>query len=572
MRASIGAVAASVCLAAQTRAQDTTTAKSVVCSGQRIDTVKVFSAERAVAGVLKLPLVSQIARVYHVTTRDRVIRSFMLLTEGDACDELRRAESERILRAQPFLAEATVQTVSGPMSGVTLIVKTVDEASLVIGGQLQAGVPPVRAVKLGNSNVDGSAIYLAGLWQDGGIGYRDGFGARFIDGQFLGKPSIFEASGERHPLGEEWLVGAAQPFLTDLQRVAWRARACASIEFVGFPGLNPYDPALRLDRRYYDIGGIVRIGPPGRLSLFGASVSSDDERPSTQPVLISDAGLVRDTTALLMNRYQPHHMARLNVLWGVRDLLFVSVQGFDALYATQDLPVGFQFGTMFGRTLSVLGSKDDDIFMASDLYAGVGGEQGAARLEVRAEGRRANATAQWDGLLTSGRASQLIKFAPNQALIASLDWSGGWRSRVPFNLPLGAYDGGVEGFANSPAFGGRRAAARLEQRWAFGRIGNAATGVALFVDAGRVWVGDVPYGVTTPVRGAVGISLLGALPRQSHRTWRVDVTYAQPSVGAPRRIQLSLSGEDHTRAFLVEPRDVERTRERTVPSSIFHWP
>src|SRR5207247_851988 len=146
---------------------------------------------------------------------------------------------------------------------------------------------------------------------------------------------------------------------------AWRVRSGASDDYLHFPADENTDHALHVDRRYYDVGGIVRLGPPGRLSLFGASFSSNDERPATDPVLITESGLQPDSSAALRNRYQPHRMARVNMLWGVRDIGFVRVRGFDALAANQDLPIGFQLGTMFGRSLSVLGSRDDDIFMAA---------------------------------------------------------------------------------------------------------------------------------------------------------------------------------------------------------------
>ncbi len=153
-----------------------TTAVSVACAGQRLDSIVVRSAQRTVNGVLRLPVVAEVAQLYHVTTRDHVIRDYLLLSPGDSCEELRRAESERILRAQPFIAEASIQTIAGAEGGVVLVVQTVDEAPLVLTGQFIARDPPFRAIKVGDSNVDGQAVYLAGSWQDGTRGYRDGFG------------------------------------------------------------------------------------------------------------------------------------------------------------------------------------------------------------------------------------------------------------------------------------------------------------------------------------------------------------------------------------------------------------
>jgi hypothetical protein len=77
--------------------------------------------------------------------------------------------------------------------------------------------------------------------------------------------------------------------------------------------------------------------------------------------------------------------------------------------------------------------------------------------------------------------------------------------------------------------------------------------------------------VTTPWRGAVGVSLLAALPPRSRRLWRLD--FAMPVGGDPRgQFELRLSNNDRTRVFWNEPRDVTYGRERTTPGSLFTWP
>jgi hypothetical protein len=301
-------------------------------------------------------------------------------------------------------------------------------------------------------------------------------------------------------------------------------------------------------------------------------VSSDDEQVIGEPVLMTDTGVVPDTGSALIGRFGAYRMARINMLWGVRDIAYVRVRGFDALNGTQDLPIGFQAGALFGRSLSVLGATVDDIFVSGDVYAAVGGRERVTRLQLHAEGRRANDTERWDGLLTSGRASLQWRWGIAQTFQTTVEWSGGWRQRTPFNLRIADREGGVRGHASSREVGARRLVGRVENRWSLNRVGNVATGLAIFADAGRLWAGDVPYGTTTPVRSAVGVSLLGATPPQSRRLWRLDLTMGFPPSPGSRRFDLRLSSADYTRQFFREPRDVERARERTVPSSIFRWP
>jgi hypothetical protein len=92
------------------------------------------------------------------------------------------------------------------------------------------------------------------------------------------------------------------------------------------------------------------------------------------------------------------------------------------------------------------------------------------------------------------------------------------------------------------------------------------------VDAGRLWAGDIPYGVSTPVRTGFGVSLLAAIPPNSARLWRLDFAIANnPEVGG-RHFEVRLGNTNRTSFFLAEPGDIAATRERTVPSSVFRWP
>ncbi|HYX81388.1 MAG TPA: hypothetical protein VE714_03280 [Gemmatimonadales bacterium] len=560
-------------------AQDTTRAtphlpdsvrRVVPCRGQRIDDIVIHASAPTIAIFRRVPVVAEIVRSLHVTTHAEVIRRFLLFDRGQPCSELRRAESERILRAQPFLADASLLTYANDSGGVDVEVRTIDEASAVIGGAMKSRSPFVTAVRLGSSNFSGSGTYLAGNWRHDAL-FRDGYGVRFANYQLFARPYTIAMDLQRDPLGDRWDLETAHPFLTDLQRIAWRARSGASNDLVYFEPVRNERHAVRLQRRYSDAGGIIRIGPPGRLSLFGASLSGENESPAQSSILVTPTGIHPDTSTLLAGRYQPHRIARVNALWGVRDIEFVRVQGFDALTATQDIPVGFQLGTQFGRSLTALGSRDDDIFMAADLYVGAAAQNAALRVQLRGEGRRSNDLNVWDGVLTSGRVAQYLK-VPGQTLIASAEWSGGWRMRSPFALTLGEEPGGVRGFGNSTVPGGQRGILRLEDRFFLGRpSGLGDAGLGFFADAGKLWAGGVPFGESTPIRAAVGVSVLGAVPPRSARLWRLDVAFPLNPDGR-RLVELRIVSSDRTAFFWREPRDVQHARERTVPTSIFSWP
>jgi hypothetical protein len=544
----------------------------VRCAGQTISDILIHTEPPAIGSISRRSRV--LARTLlsmHATTRPEVVRRLVVFEKGQPCNELRRAESERILRAQRYLAEASILAYDDGNGGVVLDVLTVDELSTIVDVGATASTPYVRRLKFGSSNVGGEAVLMEAQWQNSDAPYRDGYGGRFVDYQFAGRPYELSLSGVRRALGYEYTGIASHAFLTDLQRVAWRTAVGRRAEYVPFLRSDADMPVSYVERRFVDIGGIVRLGEPGRLSLFGASYTQERDDPENEYVRITGRGLVSDTSTRRRD-YQDYRSARLNALWGVRNIRFMRVTGFDALTATQDVRVGFQLGTLFGRSLAVLGSKNDDIFVSADVYGGAGGPSTFAAFQLQGEGRQSYNDNSWDGILGSGRAAMYQRATPRQKLVADLEWSGGWRQRVPFQLTLSDGRGGIRGFARSRTAGARRVVTRLEDRWYVGRFRGAAdVGLSPFFDAGRLWAGDAPFGVDTRINYGAGIALLASVPPRSKRLYRLEIGY--PLTHDPHvRWQVRLSTSDLTRVFWEEPQDVRRSRESTVPASIFNWP
>lgn len=541
------------------------------CDG-RIVTGIVITTRPPYGGALlrRVPMIGRVGQALHVTTRPGIIRRYVLLDEDQPCTELRRSESERLLRAQPFIADARVTAIPED-GGVRIEVETIDELSVIVGGGIQSQSPMVNAVRLGEGNLMGEGIYVSGEWRDGGA-YRDEFAGRVADYQLFGRPYHAEVLAARTERGSRWYSELSHPFFTDLQRTAWRVAGGAEGDYVRFVREAGGRPALRAERRFTELSGLVRIGVPGRLSLFGASLTHEREVAGDAPVIISDSGLVADTTSELFGRYGSHTGARANALWGVRNLNFLRVTGFDALSGSQDMRRGFQLGTQLGRSLSVIGSDDDDIFVFIDLYAGNGTPNAFFAFQMRGEGRQNHDQNHWDGIFSSGRAAGYIRLHRRHTLLPSFEWGMGWRSRVPFQLSLADHDGGIRGYAGSLTGGAQRGVFRLEERWFLGRPRRLAdVGLSVFGDAGRIWAGDAPFGVDTKVKVGAGVGLLVAVPPRSKRLWRLDVAF--PLSDDPHaKWELRLSSRDATRVFWREPDDMQRGREASIRSSIFAQP
>ncbi len=544
----------------------------MACAGQVISDVIVRSQGPSYGSVFQRSrfLGDVLARL-HTTTAPSVIRSFVLLRPGDRCSPLRRSESERILRAMPFIAEASV-TAYADGDAVRIEVLTVDEPSIVADAGVRSGSPFLSRVTLGSANLRGNAIFSSLQWRDGRF-YRDALALRYRNFQLWGQPYQLHLNAARRELGSDWETEVSLPFLTDFQRTGWRVTGGSSDEFVRFHrGPDSPAPALRVKRQFMDAGVIARIGPPGFLGLTGAQVSMESTDPARSPVVITDTGVVNDTTSALISRYAAARSVRLNLLLGFRRIRFLRVSGFDALTAPQDFRTGIQVATTVGTSLGMsTGAARNERYVGTNVYSGAGTSTMFAAVEAMLEGRLGD-DSEWRDVLSNGRAAWYVKVHPRHLVTADLSWARAPATRFPVQLSLGDRRGGLRGFNDARIGGGSRVVGRLEERWrvaAFG--GSAGAAVSLFTDIGSVSAGDVPLGASSGVRQSIGMGLTLAVPARSQRMWRVDV--AMP-VGRREGegLEIRVSSEDRTRTFWRVPGDIGRARERVTTQSPFSWP
>ena len=389
-------------------------------------------------------------------------------------------------------------------------VETTDEIPTVFDMRLH-GVSP-SALRFGNGNVGGQGLYLAAKVERG-FAYRTGVGVYGVAHQVLGRPYTAALAAERAPLGSTFTLALGHPFFTDLQRTAWHVGYGAVNRYVSFdrPEGDPLSLAVR--RRLWDVGGVRRVGGSRRSAFVGALLTEEDVTPAAGAVVVSDSGLVADTSSALGGPIPAYRNLRLNAVVGVRALSFMAVRGFDALVAVQDVATGVQIGTLVGWGIPRFGSTGDNLFASVDLYAGVGSATSFAAVRVEGEAREDQRTNRWDSMLGSGRLAWYVKPAAEHTFIGSVEFGGGWQQRIPFQLRLGDPQGGVRGYAASRVAGAVRGVVRIEERWSFGTLGRrAALGLATFADAGRVWAGDAPFGVDSRTKVGAGGRAAGGRP------------------------------------------------------------
>ena len=258
------------------------------CDGQIVSAIAIVP--RAPSFIQFPRLLRPLARavgLHHTTTKADVIRRFLLLSVGQPCTERLRTESERILRFQPFLADARVRAFPDEVGGVRIEVETIDEIPTVFTLRVRDGHPV--ALRLGNSNVAGRGVFLA-IRGERGLAYRDGMGVQFVAYQAFGRPYTLEFVADRTPLGSTVSLALGHTFITDLQRT-------------GFGSLDTFTFPKDVPVRIWDVGPAA-----------SANVAVTEVRPASLmvPAESSDrsSATLEQTSAFLSKRaadcFAPH--------------------------------------------------------------------------------------------------------------------------------------------------------------------------------------------------------------------------------------------------------------------------
>ena len=537
------------------------------CDGRIVTGVDVRAGRPPFEGTAKTwRSIARAVGLHHATTRARVIESFMALHVGRPCTERRRAESERMLRAQPFIADAQVTTVPDGRGGVTAVVETVDEIPVLVSARFHGASP--EELSLGNSNIAGSGL-SAEARVERGFAYRTGFGARVRQYSMFGHPYVGTLEAQRNTLGY-LLEGAFEhPFYTDLQRIGWHVGYRSSDDYPRLKRPARDELALEVKQERWDASSLTRVFGSSTVGLVGLGASGLRLTPAAQGIVVSDSGLVADTGVTLTDRYMPFRSGRLGVIGAVRRVTFRTVRGFDGLFGQQDVASGIMTGLFVAQGLPSFGEKD--LHVSGAMYGGWSAPHALVTALTQWEGRRGQEAGEhdWDSVIGSGRAA-LYLGSPGAVFLVEDRYAGGSRSRLPLQLALGDREGGILGYHATALAGARRNVVHSEFRMSRNAaVFGADVGVAPFAETGTIWKGDAPYGVTA-TRSTLGFSILAAYPTRSKRLYRADIGFPLTR-GNGAGIEVRFSSEDRTHDFWTEPDDVSRARTGAVPVSLFAW-
>lgn len=520
----------------------------------------------------------------HVATREEVIRREILFSEGDCYSPDVLLDSERLLRNTPFIADADVYGIRQPDGSYHVIVDTSDEWATRLEPRVDSRGGGLSGLELRQDNLMGTGQQVSAYW---GEQYREPiYGASYATPQFLGTLLDAELAVAKTSSGTLFSETLSYPFRGENGRWAWRQRVEHEDRYFEYfvPGEERLQRLLFPERRRSaDLGGVLRLGRRGSLTLLGMALTGEwIIYPGGLRFLDPEGEAGREGAAPLAPRsaaFDTVSSVRAVFLAAQRSVYFVRRNALDAVRGTEDVRMGVEAEIALGRSVAAF-STDDDL----SLNVGIeltgelpGGVLSGGRLLLEGKRDYGAPVGSWEWRNVFGQMDSWAYWRPGpesrHTLVAAFSAAGGWRTTVPFQLTLGNRSG-VRGLPRHAATGAQRAVLSLEDRvylgWPYPQLFDLG-GVA-FADVGRSWAGGDVYALDSRFHASVGVGLRAAFPPGSRRTYRLDVAAPVAGGGSLRDVVVSLGvGQAIGRVVRDDPQ-IRRSSRRTLSASLFNFP
>jgi hypothetical protein len=530
----------------------------------------------------------RVANTLHVKTRRRVIERELLFGPGDCFDQYMLDETERLLRAYQFLAQVDLFGVPQPDGSYHVIIETQDQWSTQVDLRLafEDGIR-MEGIRARETNFLGTGQEVGFFYVDHDV-TRD-YGVAFSTPQLAGTRWDLSGALGRTRAGTIAQQVVAYPFVGEVSHWAARQSFTREDQFFDYITVDSTREAgqhllLPVREKYFDVGLGVRLGDRGTLTVLGATISYGElTYPGLPQVTIGgsfDDRVPADSQSAALIRRQSEELGsiRFGLLIGQRNIWWVKRRGFDSMRGQQDIPLGAEAGFAFARSIPSL-ERDDDLVASFRLYTGLEYGDALFMARVRADVRRdfdaVSADREWEDLYSEAEVLNYWKpvSLPRHTFLLRAASTSGWNTRTPFQLTLGG-DRNLRGYREERFPGGRRIVFNAEDRIYFGWPWREVVdlGATLFVDAGRMWPGDVPFGHDSGWRATVGAGLRGSFPAGSRSSFRLDV--AAPMSGfEPGKFRFILSATELLGIGGMNTADVQvlRSRKENVSGELFRF-
>ncbi|MFI5279164.1 MAG: hypothetical protein ACHQU1_01615 [Gemmatimonadales bacterium] len=527
------------------------------CAGQPIRRIAIRTSPVSdVEGRRFPPLIQAIANGLSWQTHPDVVRRELRFSEGERCEPDRLRESARVLRGPGYIRSASITTRQAPGDSVDVEVLTRDDWAL--GGSVAvnaSGPRALRAIRITENDLFGRGM-LGQVHYDY-YGRHAGLVFDVLDRQFLGSRTDAEVVAGRSSVGPDWEFSVRRTFESEFDRVGWRAAVRYREEPFYMASTVLGSAAQPLVSTGAELATIGRIGRRGKQLVAGLALSAE-RLFITDEVLASDPAQDSAAAAALQGRFTERRRVAASFMFGARNVRFVTRSHVDAVNATEDIREGIEVLAIAGHTLGSGNGLQHDAFALGDLYLGAEfGEHALAFVRGRIEGRRLLDTDAWDDVIGAADAFLYTGVGGRGGLVLAAQAAGGWHTTAPFQLVVSS-PRTMRGFGLNALPAGQRVVVQAEHRYFLGTLfGALDLGTALFVDAGRGWAGDAPFGESTGTLVAAGGGLRFGFPSGSRFTTRLDLAFPIRG-GTGYEVRFTIGRQFGISA--PAPYDVERSR------------
>ena len=560
-----------------------------------IDNRSIFDLEQI--GDRPFAWAFKLANRLHVRTRAGFIRNELLFSEGECLDPFLLAESERILRGYDFISQADVAAVEQSNGRHVVTVQTQDEwtTQLDLGVSFDGGFS-VETIELTEENFLGRGMELE-VFLEERREMRD-YGLRFRSNSVLGTRWDSRLTMGRTRVGDFYGAGFAYPFVAEVGRYGaslfYDRREdlfSYALPETGSPAPEHSNVVVPFTVERFHVAGAARWGEPGDLTMLGLGITRESLRFRDYPASVA---LIRDgsfgdpepadssVAALISNQIRSGWKTRVNVLLGWRKVRFARHRGLDALRGVQDVLLGSDLGLTLGANPGRIGSggfdRSDDIFAELRHAAGFRAGPFLFNSQVQIEGRNvlngsAFAGGGWRDVLAE--ADAFLYWQPaadgSHTVVTRVAAAGGNNVTFPFQVTLGGREG-VRGFPTDDFPGGSRLIATLEDRRAFNWPAPDVVdfGTSLFLDVGRTWPGDSPFGRDSGWQAAIGGGIRLGLPEGTSGVARLDLAFPLTGGRGLGDVVFRVSMREFVGLIGgVEDEQMERSRITGIGPSVF---
>jgi hypothetical protein len=518
------------------------------------------------------------ANALHVRTRRGVIERELLFGPGDCYDELLLEETERLLRAYDFLARVDVFGIAQPDGSYHVVVDTHDQwsTSFDLRVAFDEGVA-LEGVRIRESNLLGSGQELGLFYIDRDV-TRD-YGIAYGTRQFARTRWDLNASVGKTRAGTFVTEGISYPFVGEVGR--WGARQSFTREdqffdyiTVDSAGTGSQHLLLPMREKLFDMLIGTRLGNRGNLTVLGAMLSYQElrypgavQRPANRDF---DERIPVDSTLAneVLEQTQELGSIRVGVVIGQRNIWWTKKRGYDSMRGEQDVALGADAALAFGRSLASL-ERDNDLVGTFRLYTGI--EAGdllfatRMRIDARRDFNAPSTISEWEDVYGDGELLSYWKppSIPRHTFFARVAGAAAWNTRTPFQLTLGG-DRTLRGYRHERFPGGRRLVLNAEDRIYFGWPLREVLdfGGTVFVDAGRIWPGDVPFGIDSGWRATAGLGFRGSFPAGGRSSFRIDFATPLDAGMNFRNVRVIISASEVLGLRAVNTNDAQLVRSR----------